>query len=81
MTVKDREDVDVDVAGSGFVARRLISTPMNANGAQDDTAQGIPQIATRNVAKRTDRANGAKNMVPANSMCEIIHAVCRSGRT
>ncbi|WEW59947.1 hypothetical protein PRK78_005429 [Emydomyces testavorans] len=56
------------------IASRLISTPIKANGAQQVTAQGIPQMATRNVAKRTDFAK-------ANKMCEIIHAVCKSGRT
>src|SRR5215471_8467384 len=54
---------------------------MKANGAQVVTAHGIPQRATRKVAKGRDLASGAKTIVAANIMCEIIHAICRSGRT
>jgi hypothetical protein len=61
-------------------ARRLISTPMKANGAHPLTAHGIPQMETRKVANRRDRVSGAKTMVSANIMCDIIHAVCKSGR-
>ena len=60
---------------------RLISTPMNANGAQPLTAHGIPQMATSNVAKALDRAMGANIIVAANKRCDINHAFCRSGRT
>lgn len=62
------------------IARRFISTPIKANGAQQLTAQGIPQVATSSVADRTERAAGANSIVKANIMCESIHAVCRSGR-
>lgn len=67
--------------GDGFMASLLISTPMKAKGAQQLMAQGIPQRATKNVAKARDRARGAKTMVAANMMCEINHVVCKSGRT
>ena len=63
-----------------FMANLLISTPMNANGAQPLTAQGIPQMATRKVATARERANGAKIMVAANMQWEINQATCRSGR-
>lgn len=72
--------VDRELADCGM-ARRLISTPIKANGAQQVTAHGIPQIATSKVAERRDRARGAKIMVAANMRCDINHAVCRSGRT
>lgn len=74
VTVVFRDDVE-------GMASRLISTPMNANGAQLVTAHGMPQMPTRSVANRTDFAKGANIIVTANTMCEIIQAVCRSGRT
>ena len=63
------------VDGGMFMASLLISTPMNENGAQPLTAQGMPQTATRKVAKARDRANGAKMRVAANMQWEISHAV------
>ena len=67
-------------AWEGFIARRLISTPMNAKGAQQLTAQGMPQIATRKVAKARERARGAKIIVAAKTTWEISQVVWRSGR-
>lgn len=40
---------------------------MKANGAQQLTAHGIPQIATKTVANARDRANGAITIVAANT--------------
>lgn len=68
------------VEGGTFIASLLISTPMNANGAQPLTAQGIPQTATRKVATARERAKGAKIMVAANMQWEISQAIWRSGR-
>jgi hypothetical protein len=53
---------------------------MNAKGAQALIAQGIPQTATRVVAKAREWANGAKIMVTANMSWEMNQAVWRSGR-
>ncbi len=64
----------------GSIARRLISTPMNAKGAQQLTAHGMPQMATRKVATARERAKGAKIIVAANITWEISHVVCKSGR-
>ena len=46
--------------------RRLTSTPMNVNGAQQDKVQGIPQIEISMVAILTERTNGARHIVHAN---------------
>jgi hypothetical protein len=53
---------------------------MKEKGAQHEIAQGMPQIATRKVAKRSDRAKGAKIIVQPNMTCDINQAVCKSGR-
>ncbi|EGD98801.1 hypothetical protein TESG_06074 [Trichophyton tonsurans CBS 112818] len=66
----------LDVTGT---QRRLTSSPMNVNGAQHAIAQGMPQSATKNVANPADPVSGANTIVPANTMCEIIQAVPRSG--
>lgn len=67
-------------AAEGPIASLLISTPMKEKGAQEVMAQGIPQRATRKVAKARDRASGAKIIVAANMTCEISHVIWRSGR-
>lgn len=62
------------------MASLLISTPMKAKGAQELTAQGIPQTATRPVAKARERAKGAMIIVAAKMKWDIHHVVWRSGR-
>lgn len=67
-------------AADGLIPSRLISTPMNANGAQPLMAHGMPLMATSRVAKARDRARGAQIIVVKNKTCDINHAFCRSGR-
>jgi len=44
------------------------SIPMNVLGAQQETNQDIPHMATRKVANLKERANGAKTMRQVNRM-------------
>lgn len=62
------------------MASLLISMPMKANGAHELIAHGIPQMATRTVAKVRERAKGARIIVPAKTKCDIHHVVWRFGR-
>ena len=62
------------------MASLLISMPMKAKGAHELMAHGMPQMATRAVAKARERAKGAKIMVAANTKCDIHQVVCRFGR-
>lgn len=43
----------------------LISMPINAKGAQEARAHGIPHIDIRIVTKRRDCTNGASDIAPA----------------
>ena len=45
--------------------KRLISTPIRENGAQQASIQGTPQRETRMVAMRKERTKGARHMAPA----------------
>lgn len=74
VTPEERDDWE------GFMASLLISMPMKVKGAQQVTAQGMPQRATRKVATARERAKGAKIMVAANMTWEISQVVWRSGR-
>lgn len=71
--------VTVGSLGITGMQRRLTSSPMNANGAQHVIVQGMPQSATKNVANPVDPVSGDNTIVPANTMCEIIQTVPRSG--
>lgn len=48
----------------------LISIPMNVKGAQQESAQGMPHIATMTVAARKDVTNGAIIIETAKTKCE-----------
>ena len=46
-------------------------------GAQQESVQGMPHIATMMVAARKDVTNGAIAIEPAKMRCEKVHAVKR----
>src|SRR5215469_12243860 len=52
---------------------------MNVKGAQQESTQGMPHIATMMVAARKDVTNGAITIEPAKMRCEQVHAVKRVG--
>src|SRR3954454_22294205 len=60
-------------------ARRLISVPISAKGAQELIAPGTPVSATRVVAKERERTSGAQTMIAAKQRLETSQAVTRSG--
>ena len=61
------------------VVRRLISMPMNANGAQQARAHGIPQMETMMVAICRERTKGARHIAAAKMRWLHCQAVRRSG--
>src|SRR4051794_20494093 len=73
-------ECEFGIAAAPPIVSLLISTPINAKGAQPLIAHGIPHTATRKVANAREWARGAKIIVAANMICEINQAVWRSGR-
>jgi hypothetical protein len=61
------------------VVRRLISTPMNANGAHEANAQGMPLIPTMVVANWRLRTKGAMSIAREKMKCDTSQPVRRSG--
>ncbi len=73
--VADRDRYEV--AGA---LRRFTSIPMKVLGAHEERAEGIPQSAMRNVAKRKECANGVSIIELLKRIWPQIQAVRRSGR-